>query len=288
MNTVSIIGTGRLGTSLAHALVKRGFLIRTLADKSLPAARQSRKIVGRGEATSGLRRAADRADLVFLCLPDEEIDPVVARLARNALDWRGKCVFHTSGIRSSDVLRPLKRRGARIASFHPIQSFPSKRTPPERFKDIYFGIEGDSQAQTIAKRIIARLGGKPLHVRSETKPVYHAACSMASNLFIPLFDLACELLHAAGISDKKVVDILWPLTEGSLQNVKHFNRETALTGPIARGDFRTVQQHLRALRKFPAALSAYKALGRRAVWLAGQKKIPAGKIKALKTLLEEK
>jgi predicted short-subunit dehydrogenase-like oxidoreductase (DUF2520 family) len=287
MNTVSIIGTGRLGTSLALALSEKGWTIRSLADKSLSAAKESRKIVGGGKATADWLGAADAA-LLFLCIPDEEIEKTAARLARGGVDWRGKVVFHTSGILSSKTLWPLKRRGASIASFHPIQSFSSKRTPPERFKNIYYGVEGDSRALSIAKKIIRRLGGRTLLIKPQDKPLYHAACSMASNLLVPLFDLSCELLRAVGIKGRKAGLVLFPLIEGTLRNVKHLDVETALTGPIARGDEQTVKRHLRALRKFPEALRAYKILGGRALQLAQKKRVPASKIRALKKRLEEK
>jgi predicted short-subunit dehydrogenase-like oxidoreductase (DUF2520 family) len=288
MNTVSIIGTGRLGTSLAYALKKKGYPVQTLADKRLAAAKESRKIVGRGRATSRWIEAAEGASLVFLCIPDSEIERAVAKLAQSGLDWHGKFVFHTSGILSSNALGRLRRRGALTGSFHPIQSFSSKRTPPGRFKNIYFGVEGDPQALTVAKKIVRRLGGRPLLIRPQDKPLYHAACSVASNLFVPLFDLSCELLHAAGIKGGKAAHVLFPLVEGTLQNVKHFDRETALTGPIARGDVPAVRHHLRALQKYPTALQTYKVLGGWALRLAEKKKTPASKIRALKILLAGK
>jgi len=288
MNTVSIIGTGRLGTSLALALSKKRWTIRSLADKSPSAAKESRKIVGAGKATADWLGAAANAAVLFLCIPDEEIEKTAAGLARGGVDWRGKVVFHTSGILSSKTLEALKRRGAYVASFHPIQSFSSKRTPPERFKNIYYGVEGDSRALSIAKKIVRRLGGRPLLIKPHDKPLYHAACSMASNLFVPLFDLSCELLHAAGIKGRKAGLVLFPLIEGTLQNVKHLDAETALTGPIARGDEQAVKRHMRALQKFPEALRAYKILGGRALELAQKKRIPASKIRALKKRLEEK
>jgi len=288
MKTFSIIGTGRLGTPLALALSKKGWTIRSLADKSLSAAQESRKIVGAGKATAGWLAAAADASVLFLCIPDEEIEKTAVRLARGGVDWRGKVVFQTSGILSSKALKPLKRRGASIASFHPIQSFSSKRTPVARFKDIYYGVEGDSQALSLAKKIVHRLGGRTLLIRPQNKPIYHAACSMASNLFVPLFDLSCGLLHAAGIKGRKAGQVLFPLVEGTLQNVKHLDVEAALTGPISRGDERTVERHLRVLQKFPEALRAYKILGGRALQLAKKKGLPASKIRALKKQLEEK
>lgn len=288
MNTFSIIGTGRLGTSLALALSKQGWTLRWLADKSLSAAQESRKIVGAGKATTDWRGAAADATVLFLCIPDEKIEKTAAGLARGRVNWRGKFVFQTSGILSSKTLEPLRRRGASVASFHPIQSFSSKRSPADRFKNIYYGVEGDSRALSIAKKIVRRLGGKTLLIKPQDKPLYHAACSMASNLFVPLFDLSCELLRAAGIKGRKAGQVLFPLVEGTLQNVKHLDGETALTGPIARGDEQTVNRHLRALRKFPEALRVYKILGGRALRLAQKKRISASKIRALKKRLEEK
>jgi predicted short-subunit dehydrogenase-like oxidoreductase (DUF2520 family) len=288
MNTFSIIGTGRLGTSLALALSKKGWTIRSLADKSLSAAKESQKIIGAGKATADWLGAAADASVLFLCIPDEEMEAAAARLARSGLEWSGKVVFQTSGLLSSSTLKPLKRRGASIASFHPIQSFSSKKTPAGRFKDIYYGLEGDARALSIAKKIVRHLGGRTLLIRPQHKPLYHAACSMASNLLVPLFDLSCELLHAAGIKGRKAGQVLFPLVEGTLQNVKHLDVKTALTGPIARGDEQTVKRHMRALRKFPEARRAYQILGGRALQLAKKKRIPASKIRALKKRLEEK
>ncbi len=288
MKTVSFIGTGRLGTSLALALFKKGWTIRCLADKSLSAAKESRKIVGAGEATDDWTGAAEGSAVLFLCIPDENIERTAAALARSKVDWERKIVFHTSGILSSKTLEPVKRRGAFVASFHPVQSFPSKRTPPGRFKNIYFGIEGDGPALARAKEIARRLGGRPLLLRPQDKPLYHTACSMASNLFVPLFDMSCRLLQAIGIKSKMASSVLLPLVEGTLQNVKHFDRKTALTGPMARGDEQTIQGHLRALQRFPDALRAYQILGREALRLAVRKKVPASKIRALKKRLEEK
>jgi predicted short-subunit dehydrogenase-like oxidoreductase (DUF2520 family) len=288
MNTFSIIGSGRLGTSLALALSKKEWTIRSLADKSQAAAKESRKIVGAGKASADWLGAAADASVLFLCIPDEEIEKTAARLARGLVNWRGKVVFHTSGILSSKILEPLRRRGASVASFHPIQSFSSKRTPANRFKNIYYGVEGDSQALSLAKKIARRLGGRTLLIKPQDKPLYHAACSMASNLFVPLLDLSCELLRAAGIKGGQAGLVLFPLVEGTLQNVKHLDVKTALTGPIARGDEQTVKRHIRALRKFPEARRVYQILGGRALQLAKKKRIPASKIRALKRRLEEK
>ncbi|MGA2586105.1 MAG: Rossmann-like and DUF2520 domain-containing protein [Candidatus Aminicenantales bacterium] len=286
MTGVTIIGAGRMGTSLGLALAGKRFIVRWLADHRPAAARESRRVIGQGKATTDAAKAAAAAGTVFLCVPDEEIEQVAKALARAPIDWLGKFVFHTSGILSSKVLAALKARGAFCASFHPVQSFPRKNMPPRHFRDIYIGIEGDERARREAERIARSLGARPLPIRARDKILYHAACSMAANLFVPLFDTACSLLRRAGIEDKAAVKILWPLVEGTLQTVKHFDRASALTGPISRGDAATVRRHLAALEKIPSAREIYRTLGREASKLAEKRNLPPEKIKALKRALE--
>jgi predicted short-subunit dehydrogenase-like oxidoreductase (DUF2520 family) len=112
------------------------------------------------------------------------------------------------------------------------------------------------------------LGARPLVIRAADKALYHAACSVASNLLVPLFDLACGLLREIGIGDRDAVEMLWPLAEGTLRGVKQLDRAEALTGPISRGDVETVRRHLHALEKYPAARKIYRLLGAEALRLA--------------------
>jgi predicted short-subunit dehydrogenase-like oxidoreductase (DUF2520 family) len=160
--------------------------------------------------------------------------------------------------------------------------------PAGHFKDISIGLEGDPKAMARANTLARKLGACPILLKEKDKIIYHAACSMASNLFISLFDMACELLRSAGISNARALKILLPLAQGTLQNVKHFEGARALTGPLARGDAETVRKHLEALKSFPAARRAYKILGAQALELTEKKNIPSKKIKILKNLLEEK
>jgi predicted short-subunit dehydrogenase-like oxidoreductase (DUF2520 family) len=285
---IAIIGTGRLGTSLGRALARKGYGIAWLADRNPAAARTSRRIVRRGKATADVAKAADKASVIFLCVPDEEIPRLALRLARSIKDVKGKFFFQTSGILSSQALAALRARGAACASFHPVQSFARNDSPPRRYQKIFIGLEGDSLALKLAKKIAIRLGARTLRVRPEDKIFYHAACSLASNLFVPLFNEACLLLEHIGFGTRAATRILYPLVEGTLQNVKLFDRTAALTGPLSRGDVETVRLHLRALRPHPAAREIYRALGIRALTMARKKRVPAARIRRLRELLERK
>jgi predicted short-subunit dehydrogenase-like oxidoreductase (DUF2520 family) len=100
--------------------------------------------------------------------------------------------------------------------------------------------------------------------------------------------MASNLLQHIGFEKELALELIMPLAQGTLQNVKEFNIESSLTGPLIRGDLGTVKEHLKALGKFPVYRQAYMQLARQALEIAQQKKIPPEKIKALKNLLEGK
>ena len=288
MADVAIIGAGRLGTSLGRALAEAGHTIAALTCRHGASARESRKIIGRGRIFAHNAAAAEKGNLIFLCLPDEEIIREASALARSRSDWTGKIVYHTSGLLSSAVLKPLRDRGAATASFHPVQSFPTKDSPASRFKGIYFGLEGVRQALIPARKIVRQLGGRALVMPAEAKPLYHAACSIASNFFVILLDAAARLLVRAGIKEQTAGRLLFPLVEGTLQNVKNLDTTASLTGPLARGETSAVKTHLEALRSDPGISRAYRKLGLVGLEIAARKGLSPKKIRALKNLLEDK
>jgi predicted short-subunit dehydrogenase-like oxidoreductase (DUF2520 family) len=97
---------------------------------------------------------------------------------------------------------------------------------------------------------------------------------------------ASGLLGAAGIGEKAAAGMLFPLVQGTLQNVNNLGLEKALTGPILRGDAATVRKHLEALRDDPHAREVYRVMGKQILRLAEKSGLPAGRVTALKRLLE--
>jgi predicted short-subunit dehydrogenase-like oxidoreductase (DUF2520 family) len=286
MAEITIIGAGRLGTALGRALAKKGHVIKALTCRGRASAKESRRVIGRGRIYRHNAAAAARGQVIFLCLADDQVRKVAAELARANIDWTRKIVFHTSGLLSSGALALLKEKGAATASFHPVQSFARKDTPPAYFKGIYFGLEGERRALTLARKIVQQLGGHPLTLRPNQKPYYHAACSMTSNFLVILLNAATHLLIQAGIEEKKALKLLLPLAEGTLHNVKKFDISSSLTGPILRGDAASIKAHLEALRRFPDYAEAYKKLGLLALQMARKKGLTPKKIKTLRNLLE--
>jgi predicted short-subunit dehydrogenase-like oxidoreductase (DUF2520 family) len=76
----------------------------------------------------------------------------------------------------------------------------------------------------------------------------------------------------ARIERRTAWQALEPLIRATVENISKLGTEAALTGPIARGDRRTVTAHLAALdRSAPELSDLYRALGSWTVGLALRK-----------------
>jgi predicted short-subunit dehydrogenase-like oxidoreductase (DUF2520 family) len=288
MTGVSIIGAGRLGASLGHALVRRGYELRAVSCRSLRSARESARIAGAGRAFTDIVKAAGDSGTVFLCVTDRALPEVAAALASSSLDWRNRTVFHTSGLVSSRVLEPLAREGAHTASFHPAQTFARKEADPGLFKGIFFGLEGEPAAVKTALSIARRLGGSAILLDEKDKVLYHAACVVCSAGGTAVFDAASRLLAGTGLERDLAARVLMPLAEKSLRNVKELGATAAFTGPISRGDVQTVRSHFKALPEKGPARRLYTALGLAGLETVGKGKLSLRAARALKRLLEDR
>lgn len=288
MTGVSIIGAGRLGASLGHALVRQGYDLRALSCRTLRSARESTRIAGAGRAVTNIVKAVGNSPVVFLSVPDGALPAIAASLAASPLDWRKRTVFHTSGLVPSRVLEPLARAGAFTASFHPAQTFARKEADPDLFRGIFYGLEGDPTAVKTAMGIVRRLGGAALLLNENEKVLYHAACVMCSAGGTALFDAASRLLAGTGLDADEAARVLLPLAERTLRNVKRLGAAAALTGPVSRGDAKAIRSHLEALPAKGAARALYAALGLASLETIGKGKLSPTSVRALRRILEDR
>lgn len=218
--------------------------------------------------------------LLWITVPDDAISSVAAQLAAAQEAWRGVTVFHSSGALTSDALQPLRIRGARVASVHPGMTFVAKSAPT--FEGVPFGIEGDSAALRLARRIIKDLGGTAVTIRKENKALYHAFDVFASPLLIALMAALEDVGLAAGIPEKKLRVMAGPLLRQTLDNYLRHGAAAAFSGPFVRGDVEVIRRHMDVLHQGPAAREAYLALARVVV-----KSLPVKNRAALAKLLRE-
>jgi len=260
--TLAIIGGGRVGRALGRRLRELGWKIGAVVTSSEPSARKAVRSIGAGRAHAHLTRQVLATQVILITTPDRILAQVVDELARiGAEELRGKIVLHTSGALSSRVLQPLKKFGAAIGSMHPLQSFSGVGIPP--LEGRVFSIEGDAAAVRVARQMARGLGAIPVHVEGAKKPLYHGAGAMAAGNVLALLEAATRLMVSAGMKRREAVRALLPLTRQVLDNFERLGPRAAWTGPLSRGDFAVVAEHLEAMKEFPAEiLQAYEALNR--------------------------
>ncbi len=252
------MGTGAVGTSLALALQKHNYVVSAIASRSKARAAHlaAQLDVAKPFALPELDPAI--ADLIFLCVPDDVLPVLAAKLA-NHTRWMGRIVAHTSGALTASTLSPLQEAGAHAMSFHPVQTFAN--ATENAFSGIYVGIEGDAEAVAAGKVLAQALEATPLVLQSADKARYHLAASMASNFTVTLISAACDVLASLGMQRHEAVALLRPLVTQTCTNVTTHLPEEVLTGPAARGDEHTLQQHLDALtHHHPHLLPLYQTL----------------------------
>ena len=270
--TVSIIGAGRLGTTLAVALSRKGYQIESLVARNSRSARKAATLLD-GDTQALAAKQFDLlkpADLFLITTPDDQVATVAVELAKLDLD-RKPSALHTSGALSAEVLSPLRKKGWSTGSIHPLISVTAGGRA--ELRGAFWSVEGDKAASRVGKKIVADLRGKSFSIRSEDKPLYHAAAVMSAGNVVALFDVAIEMLVRCGLSRKQARGILQPLIASTVQNLEARDPVDALTGTFARGDIETVKLHLEALEKknLFQATELYRLLGRRSLKLANKK-----------------
>jgi predicted short-subunit dehydrogenase-like oxidoreductase (DUF2520 family) len=257
----AIVGCGKVGTALGIFLTRAGYNAAGFASKRLSSAKHLAEIVFSDRFSNIPWDITRHADVVFVTTPDSAIEDTCSAISQNAGFTDQTVVLHCSGALASSILSSAKTCGAWIGSIHPLQSFASTDYRTNPFQGIIFSIEGEDPAVKIAKTIAADLSGTEVTLLTEAKTLYHASAVVASNYLVTLLDLAVQLMEETGVNRQDAFRLLKPLIEGTLSNIEKVGVRKALTGPIARGDVKTVKKHLEEIGfKRPDLLQLYKVL----------------------------
>jgi len=159
IESVKVVGAGRVGSAVAARLAERGVAL----DR-------------------------DEPELVLLCVPDRAIAEVAAVIPP------GPWVAHVSGATPLSALDPHPRR----FSVHPLQTFTRSRGP-EQLDGAFAAVTAETDEAREAGFSLARtLGLEPFALADEHRALYHAGAAIASNYLVTLRRAAGDLLEAAG------------------------------------------------------------------------------------------
>jgi predicted short-subunit dehydrogenase-like oxidoreductase (DUF2520 family) len=225
LDSIAIVGAGRLGTALVAALGSAGVDVRGP--------------LGRHEAPAG-------AGAVLLCVPDAEIAAAAAGVER------GPLVGHCSGATGLGPLAPHE-----AFSLHPLMTVPANARPGI-FAGAGCAIDGTTdRALGVAEALAAALGMNATRIAEEDRVAYHAAASIASNFLVTLEGAAERLAATAGVDRAQLA----PLVHAAVEDWAERGAADALTGPIVRGDEETVtRQRAAVAERTPELLELFDAL----------------------------
>ena len=286
---IALVGPGRLGQAVGRLLADAGHEFGTVVSRDLDRARAAARFIGNPKAaTTDLTKVRD-AELVFLALPDDDIAPMAARLRQEGLVRPGTILVHFSGIHDSSILLGEEGTPVQGLAIHPMQSFADAVIGMRNLPGSLFAIEGDASLIPLAQGLVDDMGGQAFILTREQKPLYHAAACAASNFLVTLVATAGEMLSYCGIDAKDAGRLFAPLLNGTVKNLSTLGPQTALTGPIVRGDILTIEKHLAALEALPADLGRiYRLMGVKTVDLAEESgRLDADKAAALRRLLQQ-
>lgn len=240
---VGVVGAGRVGAVLGAALAAAGHRVVAVSAVS-EASRERAATLLPDVPVHPVEEVVAAADLVLLAVPDDALTDLVAGLATTKV-WRsGQIAAHTSGAHGLAPFAPAVDQGVIPLALHPAMTFTGTSLDLARLHEACFGITTPEPLRAVAEALVMEMGGEPVWVREESRPLYHAALAHGSNHLVTLVAQAREILADAGVEHGE--RLLRPLLQASLDNALA-SGDSALTGPVARGDAGTVDTHLRVL-----------------------------------------
>jgi len=286
MQTLNIIGAGRLGKTLGRLWQRENlFRVQSIYNRSYDSALAAVEFIGAGQASDTIE-SMTAADYWLISCSDGEIAMIAERLADKLSEREGIIAFHCSGALSSQVLEVL--RPASIASAHPVHSFAEPLRSLDALAGSSVALEGDSLAVSALENAFTAINCEILTIEARHKSLYHAGSVIACNYLTVLVDLSLRSFAAAGIERDNALKLLQPIVLQTAQNNMTLGPEKSLTGPIARGDLKTVATQLESLSSVDPELAFhYRQLGLACVELARRGQLSDESAASLIELLSE-
>ena len=208
------------------------------------------RIIGRGRVGTavtarlverGHRIVDDEPELALLCVPDAAIGEVARSIEP------GPWVAHTSGATPLAELAPHTKR----FGLHPLQTIVFARGP-EQLDGAWAAVTGENEEAVTRGTWLAReLNLIPFHIQEEFRALYHAGAATGSNYLVTLYRVAVRMFELSGAPPAALLPLMQRVIDNGFE----------LTGPVARGDWQTVDAHIAALRQHAPDLEPlYRAL----------------------------
>ncbi len=165
--------------------------------------------------------AFETCDLVLLRLPDASVPQVVKELSQSKLKLNGISFLLCESWLPSEVLAPLKSRGATVATMLAVSSSSNQ----------WFVLEGEYTAVKRSKKLLNNVDANVVEFKPGSKYLYFAASAFAETLPRALFATAQRALRKGGISGHHLHALLQEMAENMFHDISRGAR-AGWTGPL--------------------------------------------------------
>lgn len=212
---IGLIGAGKVGTVLAAALRAADHAVTGVHAVSEDSRSRAEALLP-GAPLLEIPELLRRSEAVIVAVPDEVLAELVTGLAE-AGHWRtGQLVVHTSARFGVDVLTPAREAGVIPLAVHPALEFTGTSLDLARLEQAGFGVTADPLMLPVAQALVVEMGGEPVVVQEEDRPLYAAGLELASDPLGTVAATAWQTLSAAGIEDPS--RMMTPLLRSGVEN----------------------------------------------------------------------
>ena len=233
---IGIIGMGHVGPVIGSALRAVGHQIVAVSASS-QASRERADAMLPGVPIATPEEVVRRSEVVIVAVPDDQIGPLVRGLADLGAWQSGHIVIHLSGASGVGLLGAAAGAGAIPLAIHPAMTFTGTSVDVARLVGTPFAVTAAAPFLPIAQALVVEMGGEPVVVAEEDRPLYHAGLAHGANFI-------AGILAQAGIENPALY--VRPLLEAALDRALT-EGVAGISGPAARADAGTIAAHARCL-----------------------------------------
>ncbi|UXX80048.1 DUF2520 domain-containing protein [Reichenbachiella carrageenanivorans] len=245
---VTLIGSGKVATSLAHTLVSHGVIIQEVYSRQLSHAKKLAQAVAAKQATQSLDFTKSSSQVFIISVKDDAIQQVAEeiKLPEKAI------LLHTSGTVSINTLATTARPHGIL---YPLMTFGADQLID--FDQVPILTESNSiEAQDILDTLARSISTQVQAASESERQLLHVAAVFASNFTNRMIAASEEILTGTQLP----TSMLKPLLTQTIQNAWDTHPDEALTGPAKRGDVETIKKHLNLLKEKPKLAKIYEVI----------------------------
>jgi predicted short-subunit dehydrogenase-like oxidoreductase (DUF2520 family) len=254
-NRVMIIGSGALGKALGLHFFKDEE-VRFWGRINRSFSFEGKQIQVYSTEQNQFFKELKEADVIVISTIDGAIKDTIEKI--QPFIQKNQRILHVSGTQPITILKSLEDKEAHVGVFHILQTF---HQDSYQKKDILFSTAasfvGSDDFFEWLKYYASKQNMHLLKVTDEQKKQLHIAAVFVCNFQHVLFDAARK---SANLPEEELFLLLKPLIHQTIGYTTNGGVLTKLSGPVKRGDERTIQAHIDTLQKLPDQQKVYMAL----------------------------